>query len=160
MPLLHTNNSANGHQWARTPPSASWRFDSGREPERAPPRRRSPRRGGRSPSPRRSARGGDYSPRKDSRRDYDRRDRGDRDRSRSPDDRYEVIEGCIQTRSNHSAEIVMSRKNVKKVGRTALMVKTGKVILKTSSSPFDKQNSLIPWRQLPWILLPLHMVRI
>jgi len=80
-------------EWARTPPSASWRFDSGRERERAPPGRRSPRRGGRSPSPRRSGRGGDYSPRKDGRRDrdrdYDRRDRGDRDRdrSRSPDDR-------------------------------------------------------------------------
>jgi len=72
-------------EWARTPPSASWRFDSGRDRERAPGRR-SPRRGGRSPSPRRS-RGGDYSPRKDDRRDrdYDRRDRGDR--SRSPDDR-------------------------------------------------------------------------
>jgi hypothetical protein len=77
--------SANTIQWARTPPSASWRFDSGRERERAPGRR-SPRRGGRSPSPRRS-RGGDFSPRKDDRRDrdYDRRDRGDR--SRSPDDR-------------------------------------------------------------------------
>ncbi|EHL00437.1 putative Pre-mRNA-splicing factor srp1 [Glarea lozoyensis 74030] len=76
-------------EWARTPPSASWRFDSGQERERAPARRRSPRRGGRSPSPRRSR--GDYSPRKESRRDrdrdYDRRDRGDRDRSRSPDDR-------------------------------------------------------------------------
>ncbi|KAG9237581.1 hypothetical protein BJ875DRAFT_502656 [Amylocarpus encephaloides] len=79
-------------EWARTPPSASWRFDSGRERERAPAGRRSPRRSGRSPSPRRS-RGGDYSPRKDSRRDRDRdydrrdRDRSDRDRSRSPDDR-------------------------------------------------------------------------
>jgi len=79
-------------EWARTPPSASWRFDSGQERERAPARRRSPggRGSRRSPSPRRS-RGGDYSPRKDSRRDrdrdYDRRDRGDRDRSRSPDDR-------------------------------------------------------------------------
>ncbi|TVY20295.1 hypothetical protein LARI1_G000790 [Lachnellula arida] len=82
-------------QWARTPPSASWRFDSGRERERAPPGRRSPRRGGRSPSPRRGGRAGDYSPRKDSRRDrdrdYDRRDRGDRDRSRSPDDRERDI---------------------------------------------------------------------
>lgn len=77
-----------GFQWARTPPSASWRFDSGRDRERAP--RRSPRRG-RSPSPRRR----DYSPRKDDRRDRDRdRDYGrdsrrDRDRSRSPDPRYE-----------------------------------------------------------------------
>jgi len=80
---------SNFDKWARTPPSASWRFDSGREREGAPPRRRSPRRGGRSPSPRRG-RGGDFSPRKDERRDrdrdYDRRDRGG-DRSRSPDDR-------------------------------------------------------------------------
>jgi len=83
-------------EWARTPPSASWRFDSGREPgsrdsrpEREPRRGggRSPRRGGRTPSPRRgSAR--EYSPRKDDRRerDYERRDRGG-DRSRSPEDR-------------------------------------------------------------------------
>ncbi|KAM0538697.1 hypothetical protein ACHAPH_002431 [Verticillium nonalfalfae] len=72
-------------EWARTPPSASWRFDSGRDRERAP-RRSSPRRG-RSPSPRRSTR--DYSPppRKEDRRDrdYDRDSR--RDRSRSPDRR-------------------------------------------------------------------------
>ncbi|KAF2147137.1 uncharacterized protein K452DRAFT_217081 [Aplosporella prunicola CBS 121167] len=69
-------------EWARTPPSASWRFDSGRE--RPPRRDRSPRRG-RSVTPPRRGRG-DYSPRKDDRRerDYDRRDR---DRSRSPDDR-------------------------------------------------------------------------
>jgi hypothetical protein len=82
-------------QWARTPPSASWRFDSGAERDRgrAPPRdsgRRSPRGSRRSPSPRRSGRGGDYSPRnKDDRgrdRDYDRRDRGE-NRSRSPEDR-------------------------------------------------------------------------
>ncbi|KAF2227883.1 hypothetical protein BDZ85DRAFT_8880 [Elsinoe ampelina] len=72
-------------EWARTPPSANWRFDSGagRGGRRSPrPRSRSPRRGGR----------GDYSPRKEDRRDrdYDRRDRDrerDRDRSRSPDDR-------------------------------------------------------------------------
>ncbi|KAL9623642.1 MAG: hypothetical protein Q9160_002098 [Pyrenula sp. 1 TL-2023] len=69
-------------EWARTPPSASWRFDSGRDRprerrDRSPPPRRYP---ARSPSPRRR----DYSPRKDDRRDYDRRDR---DRSRSPDDR-------------------------------------------------------------------------
>ncbi|KAF2083663.1 hypothetical protein K490DRAFT_51100 [Saccharata proteae CBS 121410] len=80
-------------EWARTPPSASWRFDSGSGRDRGdrgdrgdrPPRRdRSPRRG-RSVSPPRRGRG-DYSPRKDDRRerDYDRRDR---DRSRSPDDR-------------------------------------------------------------------------
>ncbi|KAL2221436.1 putative pre-mRNA splicing factor [Thermoascus aurantiacus ATCC 26904] len=89
-------------EWARTPPSASWRFDSGRDRrrDRTPPRR------GRSPSPRRGR--GDYSPRRDDRRDrdYDRRDRErdrerdrdrdrererererERDRSRSPDDR-------------------------------------------------------------------------
>jgi hypothetical protein len=103
-------------QWARTPPSASWRFDAGRERggerggdrggdrrsergdrgdrgdrsdrrDRSPPPRRSY---GRSQSPRRR----DYSPRKDDRRSD--RDRGDRDRdrdyegrrrSRSPDDR-------------------------------------------------------------------------
>ncbi|CAD6583835.1 MAG: hypothetical protein ASARMPRED_001518 [Alectoria sarmentosa] len=75
-------------EWARTPPSASWRFDSGRDArggDRGPGSRRdrSPRR--RSASPPRRGRG-DYSPRKDDRRerDYDRRDR---DRSRSPDDR-------------------------------------------------------------------------
>lgn len=71
-------------QWARTPPSASWRFDSGRDRDRRPPR--SPRR--RTPSPRRTR---DYSPRKDDRRErdrYDDRDRRDtRDRSRSPDRR-------------------------------------------------------------------------
>jgi len=72
-------------EWARTPPSASWRFDSGSGRERGRyGRDRSPRRG-RSQSPPRRGRGG-YSPRKDDRRerDYDRRDR---DRSRSPDDR-------------------------------------------------------------------------
>ncbi|KAK3332405.1 hypothetical protein B0T19DRAFT_398179 [Cercophora scortea] len=74
-------------EWARTPPSASWRFDRNDRDARAP-RRSSPRR--RSPSPRRSTR--DYSPRKDERRDRDTRDRDyDRDRrdtrerSRSPD---------------------------------------------------------------------------
>lgn len=68
-------------EWARTPPSASWRFDSGRD---RPRRDRSPpRRSARSPSPRRRR---DYSPRKDDRRDRDY-DRRDRDRSRSPDDR-------------------------------------------------------------------------
>ncbi|KAI4597391.1 hypothetical protein KJ359_004497 [Pestalotiopsis sp. 9143b] len=78
-------------EWARTPPSASWRFDSGRDRDRDSRRApRSPRRG-RSPSPRRSTR--DYSPRKDERRDrdrdYDRDSRRDtRDRSRSPDPRY------------------------------------------------------------------------
>ncbi|KAE9980841.1 hypothetical protein BLS_008170 [Venturia inaequalis] len=80
-------------EWARTPPSASWRFDSGRDEPRSggrdggrdsrPPRReRSPRRsGGRSRSP--AGRGArDYSPRgaKDDRRERDYDDR----RSRSP----------------------------------------------------------------------------
>ncbi|KAI1650275.1 RNA-binding domain-containing protein, partial [Daldinia loculata] len=79
-------------EWARTPPSASWRFDSGRDRDSRRDRGgRSPRRG-RSPSPRRSTR--DYSPRKDDRRDrdrdrdYDRERRDTRDRSRSPDPRY------------------------------------------------------------------------
>ncbi|KAI0386584.1 RNA-binding domain-containing protein [Hypomontagnella monticulosa] len=78
-------------EWARTPPSASWRFDSGRDRDSRRERGgRSPRRG-RSPSPRRSTR--DYSPRKDDRRDrdrdrdYDRERRDTRDRSRSPDTR-------------------------------------------------------------------------
>lgn len=71
-------------EWARTPPSASWRFDTGRDRER----RRSPRRNGRSPSPPPRRGRGDYSPRKDDRRDRDYdRDRRDRDRSRSPEDR-------------------------------------------------------------------------
>jgi len=81
-------------EWARTPPSASWRFDSGRDrprderdgrDSRGSRRERStPRRSGRSPSPRRR----DYSPRKDDRRDRDRdREYDDRRRSRSPDDR-------------------------------------------------------------------------
>jgi len=52
-------------EWARTPPSASWRFESGRDRDRRGGAARSPRRG-RSPSPRRSTR--DYSPRKDERR--------------------------------------------------------------------------------------------
>ncbi|KAI4129798.1 MAG: hypothetical protein LQ338_002049 [Usnochroma carphineum] len=71
------------NSWARTPPSASWRFDDGRGRGPPPSRRdRSPRRGRSVTPPRRR----DYSPRKDDRRerDYDRRDR---DRSRSPDDR-------------------------------------------------------------------------
>ncbi|KAF2807955.1 uncharacterized protein BDZ99DRAFT_489492 [Mytilinidion resinicola] len=77
-------------EWARTPPSASWRFESGASRDGAGRDARPPRRGDRSPrrrsqSPPRRGRG-DYSPRKDDRRerDYDRRDR---DRSRSPDDR-------------------------------------------------------------------------
>ncbi|PNS20727.1 Pre-mRNA-splicing factor srp1 [Sphaceloma murrayae] len=72
-------------EWARTPPSASWRFDAGAS--RPAGGRRSPRRRSASP-PRRGSARGDYSPRKEDRRerDYDRRDR-DRDRSRSPEDR-------------------------------------------------------------------------
>jgi len=91
-------------EWARTPPSASWRFDSGRDREGgsdrrsdrggdrggdrgadrgAPRRERSPRRRSRSPGAR-GSRG--YSPGRDKEdrrdRDYDRRDR---DRSRSGD---------------------------------------------------------------------------
>ncbi|KAI9878802.1 MAG: hypothetical protein M1830_010486 [Pleopsidium flavum] len=73
-------------EWARTPPSASWRFDSGRDRGPGGRRDRSPRRGGRTPSPPRRGGRGDYSPRKDDRRDRDY-DRRDRDRSRSPDDR-------------------------------------------------------------------------
>jgi hypothetical protein len=87
-------------KWARTPPSASWRFDAGRErggerggergSERGGDRggdrrerrdRSPPRRSYRSPSPRRR----DYSPRKDDRRSD--RDRGDRDRDRDYEDR-------------------------------------------------------------------------
>jgi len=74
-------------EWARTPPSASWRFDSGRDRDARPSGRRErtpPRRSSRSPPPRRGR--GDYSPRKDDRRDRDY-ERRDRDRSRSPDDR-------------------------------------------------------------------------
>jgi len=80
-------------EWARTPPSASWRFDTGRDrpsegrEARSDTRRRErtpPRRSARSPSPRRR----DYSPRKDDRRRDDRdRDYDDRRRSRSPADR-------------------------------------------------------------------------
>ncbi|KAF2402283.1 RNA-binding domain-containing protein [Trichodelitschia bisporula] len=67
-------------EWARTPPSASWRFESGRDRR---VRDRSPRRSGRSQSPPRRR---DYSPRKDERRERDF-DRRERDRSRSPDPR-------------------------------------------------------------------------
>ncbi|PSR76896.1 hypothetical protein BD289DRAFT_463757 [Coniella lustricola] len=87
-------------EWARTPPSASWRFDSGRDRDRGSERggdraerrpARSPRR--RSPSPRRAR---DYSPRKDDRRDrdrdYDRERRDTRERSRSPDRRQDYKE--------------------------------------------------------------------
>ncbi|EME81355.1 uncharacterized protein MYCFIDRAFT_72175 [Pseudocercospora fijiensis CIRAD86] len=81
-------------EWARTPPSASWRFDQGsnrdgRDGGRGggSRRERSPRRG-RSGSPPRSRRYDD-----DRDRDYDRgsrrddRDRRDRERTRSPEDR-------------------------------------------------------------------------
>ncbi|MCJ1358055.1 MAG: hypothetical protein MMC33_008053 [Icmadophila ericetorum] len=89
-------------EWARTPPSASWRFDSGRD--RGPGdrgSRRSPRRG-RTPSPRRG-RGGDYSPRKDDRRDRDY-DRRDRDRSRSPDDRDREMKDVRDRRDDEDRE--------------------------------------------------------
>jgi len=76
-------------KWARTPPSANWRFEGGPRP---PPRgNRSPRR--RSMSPRRGGgRGGGGSPRAKEEyreRDHDDRQNGNRhgDRSRSPDDR-------------------------------------------------------------------------
>ncbi|KAF2772662.1 hypothetical protein EJ03DRAFT_189955 [Teratosphaeria nubilosa] len=79
-------------EWARTPPSASWRFDAGRGPPRDD-RRRERSRGGsrrsRSPPPRSSRY--DDEDRRDRDRDYDRRDRKDdredrrRDRTRSPD---------------------------------------------------------------------------
>ncbi|KAJ5788094.1 hypothetical protein N7457_003084 [Penicillium paradoxum] len=78
-------------EWARTPPSASWRFDSGsgrdagRDAGRDRRRDRTPPRRGRSPSPRRS-RGGDYSPRRDDRPDDRERD-GKDDRERRDDDR-------------------------------------------------------------------------
>lgn len=103
-------------QWARTPPSASWRFDGGREPPRrsragSPPRRgRSRSRGGRESPRRRSvdrrdSRDRSRSPvaRKDDDLDRVRRDRSvDRDRSRSPlatngDDR-EMRKGISSTR--------------------------------------------------------------
>lgn len=59
-------------EWARTPPSASWRFEGGRDA----PRRRSPRRGPpRSSSPR---------PRREGREDRASPNGRGRDRSRSP----------------------------------------------------------------------------
>jgi hypothetical protein len=74
------NSDINLIQWARTPPSASWRFESGRDRQDRQPasrRERSPRRRSQSPPRRR-----DSPSRRD--RDYDRRDRT---RSRSPDTR-------------------------------------------------------------------------
>ena len=98
-------------QWARTPPSASWRFDTGsernrdsrdggrdsgrgggRDGGRSDRRERSPRRG-RSGSPPRRSRYEDEGTREGTRdRDYDRRDRDrdtrrDRERTRTPEDR-------------------------------------------------------------------------
>ncbi|EME42398.1 hypothetical protein DOTSEDRAFT_73280 [Dothistroma septosporum NZE10] len=90
-------------EWARTPPSASWRFDTGsernrdsrdggrgggRDGGRSDRRERSPRRG-RSGSPPRRSRYEDDNTRD---RDYDRRDRDrdtrrDRERTRTPEDR-------------------------------------------------------------------------
>lgn len=104
-------------EWARTPPSASWRFDSGRDRggERGDRGDRGSERGGdrggdraergaerggdradrgarRDRSPRGSRRSTsprrrDYSPRKDDRRERDYERRDNRDRSRSPEDR-------------------------------------------------------------------------
>ncbi|RKF81753.1 putative pre-mrna-splicing factor [Golovinomyces cichoracearum] len=80
-------------EWARTPPSASWRFDTKRDREAASAVRRSPRRNGRSISPRRGRRA-DYSPRKDDRRirdrEYTRRERIV-ERSRTPEERARDI---------------------------------------------------------------------
>lgn len=71
-------------QWARTPPSASWRFDAGRPPRRS---ERSPRRRSATPPRRRHEddRERDYD--RDRDLDRDRRDRRERDRTRSPEDR-------------------------------------------------------------------------
>ncbi|PKX98571.1 RNA-binding protein [Aspergillus novofumigatus IBT 16806] len=98
-------------EWARTPPSASWRFESGRDRrrDRTPPRR------GRSPSPRRSR--GDYSPRKDERyeRDYDRHDRDydqrSRDRSRSPDERDRDVKEDRERRDDERERREEDREN-------------------------------------------------
>ena len=108
-------------QWARTPPSASWRFDSGedrrsggRDDRRGPPRRdRSPRR--RSLSPRRSR--DDYSPRKDDRRerDYDRRDRVI---SRSPDDRDREMKDVDRRRDDDEREPDDERNGDERKGET------------------------------------------
>lgn len=86
-------------EWARTPPSASWRFDTRRDREFPSAGRRSPRRGGRSISPRRG-RGGDFSPRKDDRRyrdrEYSRRERVP-ERSQSIDQRdRDIKEGLVR----------------------------------------------------------------
>ncbi|TKA23617.1 hypothetical protein B0A50_07451 [Salinomyces thailandicus] len=74
-------------EWARTPPSANWRFDAGRPArgDRGDRRERSPRGSRRSvsPAPRRSR----YDDEDRRERDYDRRDDRRRDRTRSPDDR-------------------------------------------------------------------------
>ncbi|KAL3456316.1 hypothetical protein BJX64DRAFT_46481 [Aspergillus heterothallicus] len=115
-------------QWARTPPSASWRFDTGRDRrrDRTPPRR------GRSPSPRRAR--GEYSPRNDRYerdydrhdrdyerrdrdydrrdRDYDRRDRDrSRDRSRSPDERDRDVKDDRERREDERERRDEEREN-------------------------------------------------
>lgn len=77
-------------QWARTPPSASWRFDAGRparDGARSPRRRRSGERSERSPPRRRYDDDREGGERRDDRDRGDRRERRDRDRSRSPEDR-------------------------------------------------------------------------
>ncbi|EMC95733.1 hypothetical protein BAUCODRAFT_70964 [Baudoinia panamericana UAMH 10762] len=89
-------------EWARTPPSASWRFDQGASRPREARRERSPRPRSRSPprrrhddeDDRRNDRDRDYDrpPRRDRDRDEDRdrdrdRDMKDRDRDRDDEDR-------------------------------------------------------------------------
>ena len=85
-PVYYGEANANDHtlQWARTPPSASWRFDDGRPAGRRS--ERSPRRRSGSPPRRRYEEDRDRDYDRD-RGDRDRRDRRDRERTRSPDDR-------------------------------------------------------------------------
>ncbi|KAK5124392.1 hypothetical protein LTR85_001609 [Meristemomyces frigidus] len=77
-------------EWARTPPSASWRFDAGRPGPGERGAERSPRRRGggsrRSGSPPRRSRYEDDDRRERGGRDRDATDRR-RDRTRSPEDR-------------------------------------------------------------------------
>ncbi|KAL3953063.1 hypothetical protein ACCO45_013006 [Purpureocillium lilacinum] len=73
-------------EWARTPPSASWRFESGRDRDRRGPVRpvvAAPPLLAAAPATTPPAR----EDRRDRDRDYDRDSRRDRDRSRSPDPR-------------------------------------------------------------------------
>ncbi|KAK5169058.1 uncharacterized protein LTR77_006367 [Saxophila tyrrhenica] len=78
-------------EWARTPPSASWRFDAGAGRPPRGGRDRSPRRRSATP-PRRRDDDRDPPRERDYDREYerdrgDRRDRRERDRTRSPEDR-------------------------------------------------------------------------